>query len=159
MRIRNSILAASLTAACFGVIGAASIPAWLDEGLPSWNTNNPKSPIRFVDIKDSFVWYDVMKSAEVDHKQIRARINDIVLGHGYTPMDDEEKVTTGKPPVTMGGRVTPKKCWSRSFVLNIQAQNDTKAVGDEPAGQRQRMLTSLVCEDTMSWWAAFRVAD
>src|SRR6187431_1501023 len=109
MRLRKSILAALLTAACLGILavpsGAASIPAWLDEGISNWNACNPKSPIRLFDIKDSFGWYDVTKSAEVDHKQIRARINDIVLGHGYAPMDDEEKVTTGKPPVTMGGRV------------------------------------------------------
>ena len=52
-----------------------------------------------------------------------------------------------------------KKCWSRSFVLNIQAENNTKAVGDETSGQRQRMLTSMVCEDTNAWWAAFRVAN
>jgi hypothetical protein len=52
-----------------------------------------------------------------------------------------------------------KKCWSRSFVLNIQAENHTIAVGDEPSGQRQRMLTSLVCEDSATWWAGFRVAN
>ena len=86
------------------------------------------------------------------------RVKTVVLGQRYKPLDDEELVTTGKPPVA-SGRSTPKKCWSRSFDFDIQAQNDTRAVGDEPSGQRQRMLTSLVCDDPATWWTAFRVAD
>jgi hypothetical protein len=137
---------------------AASVPAWLDDGISKWNAAHPGTEIAFVDIKDSFVWYDMPKGGEVGQKQIRERVNAIVLGNGYQPLDDEELVTTAKPPVT-SGRSTPKKCWSRSFVLNIQAENDTKAVGEEPSGQRQRMLTSMVCEDSATWWAAFRVAN
>jgi hypothetical protein len=137
---------------------AASVPAWLDDGITKWNTANPASQIRFVNIKDSFVWYDMEKGGAVGQKEIRDRVNAIVLKNGYQPMDDEELITTAKPPVT-SGRAEPKKCWSRSFVLNIQAQNDTIAVGDERSGQRQRMLTSMVCEDTNAWWAAFRVAN
>jgi len=136
---------------------AASVPAWLDDGISKWNTANPTSRIRFVNIKDSFVWYDMAKDA-VGQKEIRDRVNSIVLKNGYQPLDDEELVTTAKPPAT-SGRTSAKKCWSRSFVLNIQAQNNTIAVGDENSGQRQRMLTSLVCEDSKAWWAAFRVAN
>jgi len=138
--------------------GATSLPAWLDDGISTWNTAHPDTRIRFVAIKDSFVWYDMSKAADLGHQQIRERLNTIVLGHGYKPMDDEERVTTGKPPVESGAS-TPKKCWSRSFVLDIEAQSNTKAVGGESPGQRQRMLTSLVCEDTATWWAAFRTLD
>lgn len=137
---------------------AASVPAWLDAAISKWNGEHPDAAIRFVNIRDSFVWYDMPKTAELGHQQIRERVNAIVLNNNYVPMDEEELVTTGKPPVT-SGRSTPKKCWSRSFVLNIQSQSNTKAVGEESAGQRQRMLTSLVCEDTATWWAAFRVAE
>ena len=165
--LRPTVLAV-VAACCAAVLGvglmattpcsAASIPAWLDDGISKWNAGNPDTPIRFVDIKDSFVWYDIPRKPDLTHQQIRARLNDIVLGHGYVPMNDEESVTTGKPPVE-SGRSTPKKCWSRSFVMNVKAQSETKEVGGESAGQRQRMLTSLVCEDTTTWWAAFRVVE
>ena len=161
MNVRGGSLLRSIpvvAACCAGVLClAASIPAWLDDGISKWNAANPETKTRFVDIKDSFVWYDMPKTAELGHQQIRERVNNIVLSNGYELMDDEELVTTGKPPVT-NGRSTEKKCWSRSFVLNISAQGDTKAVGGESSGQRQRLLTSLVCEDSASWWAAFRVA-
>jgi hypothetical protein len=138
---------------------AASVPAWLDEGISVWNEANPADAIRFVNIKDSYVWYDMPKSAEISQKMIRERLKSIVYRNGYEPMDEEDLVTTGKPPVT-AGRSTPKKCWSRSFVYSIQAQSNTKATGDdETAGQRQRLLTSLICEDSSVWWAAFRVAE
>jgi hypothetical protein len=161
--IRRIAAAGMLVAALVAVLVtvpclAASIPSWLDDGISKWNTANPQSPIRFVDIKDSYVWYDLPRTADMGHAQIRERLNKIVMDHGYKPMDDEEMVTTGKPPVT-SGRVMAKKCWSRSFVLNLTAQADTKAVGDASPGQRQRMLTSLVCEDSKTWWAAFRVAE
>lgn len=163
MRSRTTHRFAALTflAACFALAGsthAASVPAWLDDGISKWNAANPASQIHFVNIKDSFVWYDMDKGGSVGQKEIRDRVNTIVLRNGYQPMDDEELITTAKPPVS-SGRTTAKKCWSRSFVLNIQAQNNTIAVGDEPSGQRQRMLTSMVCEDTDNWWAAFRVAN
>ena len=160
MNLRSTVLAAVLGVGLLASVpaGAASIPAWLDEGISNWNAANPDTPIRFVDIKDSFVWYDMPKTPEIAHQKIRQSLNDIVLGHGYVPMNDEEVVTTGKPPVE-SGRVTAKKCWSRSFVMNVQAQSETKTVGGESAAQRQRMLTSLVCEDTATWWAAFRIAE
>lgn len=141
-----------------GTSRAATIPAWLDAGIAKWNGANPAAKLSFVNIKDSFVWYEMPKSAEHSLPQMRDRVNGVVLGQGYKPLDDEELVTTAKPPVA-SGRSSAKKCWSRSFVLNIQAQNDTKAVGDEASGQRQRMLTSMVCDDSATWWAAFRVAD
>ena len=168
MSIRSRIRVL-FAASCAGLVAAgaltatpcraASIPAWLDDGISKWNAENPDVPIRFVNIKDSFVWYDIPKTPEVPQQRIRAGVDKIVLGNSYQPLDDEESVTTGKPPVTSGAS-TPKKCWSRSYVLNVQAQSNTKAVGDEDAaGQRQRMLTRLVCEDYSTWWAAFRVAD
>ena len=160
MRVITIAVAAAFGAAVLVATPApaASVPAWLDEGISNWNQKNPDAAIRFVNIKDSFVWYDMPKSAEIGQKQIRERLKTIVYGNGYEPMDEEDLVTTGKPPVT-SGRSAPKKCWSRSFVYNIQAQSGTKAVGDDPSGQRQRLLTSLICEDTSVWWAAFRVAE
>jgi len=137
---------------------AASVPAWLDDGITRWNGANPANQLNFIAVKDSYVWYQMPKSTQHTLPQLRDRLNQVVLGNGYQPLDDEELVTSGKPPVA-SGRSTPKKCWSRSFVLNIQAQNDTKALGDDPSGQRQRMLTSMVCDDASTWWAAFRVAN
>ena len=137
---------------------AASVPAWLDEGISNWNQANPQAAIRFVSIKDSYVWYDMPKAQDIDQKLIRERLKTIVHRNGYEPMDEEDLVTTGKPPVT-AGRSAPKKCWSRSFVYNIQAQSNTKSSDDDVAAQRQRLLTSLICEDSSVWWAAFRVAE
>jgi hypothetical protein len=152
------VLLAGVAAAAVSPCGAASVPAWLDAGISKYNAANPGAEIRFVDIKDSFVWYDMPRTEAISAAQIRERVNSIVLANRYEPMDDEEIVTTGKPPV-QSGRSMPKKCWSRSFVLTIQAQSNTKEVGGDPSGIRQRMLTSLVCEDTGTWWAAFRVVD
>jgi len=162
MRARNVAVAALM---CAGLLAAAapahaaSVPAWLDEGITNWNQANPDAAIRFVTIKDTYVWYDMPKAQDINQKQIRERLKAIVHRNGYEPMDEEDLVTTGKPPVA-SGRSTAKKCWSRSFVYSIQAQANTKAVGDdETAGQRQRLLTSLICEDASVWWAAFRVAE
>ena len=146
-----------LVGALLGTAGrATSIPVWLDEGIAKWNAEHSTTPIRFVDIKDSFVWYDVPRSAELGHPQLREGVNRIVLANGYQPMDDEELITTARPPVT-SGRTSSKKCWNRSFVLNIQSQSNTKAVGEAAQGQRQRMLTNLVCEDAETYWLAFRI--
>jgi hypothetical protein len=145
-------------AMCTTASYAATIPAWLDAGVTKWNDANPAAQLKFVNIKDSYVWYEMPKSPDHSLPQMRDRVNKVVLGQGYQPLDDEEMVTTGKPPV-VSGRTSAKKCWSRSFVLNIQAQNDTTTVDGERSGQRQRMLTSMVCDDSATWWAAFRVAD
>lgn len=151
--IARAILVLSAVLPCL----AASVPSWLDDAITKWNSAHAESQIQFVDIKDSFVWYDVAKTPEIGSQQIRERVNNIVLAHGYTPMDDEELVTTGKPPVK-SGRVVAKKCWSRSFILDIKAQENAKTVGEMSATVRQRVLTSLVCDDSETWWAAFRVA-
>src|SRR6185436_18150662 len=45
---------------------AESIPAWLDDGISNWNRQHPESRIEFVNIRDSFVWYQMPKT-EVDH--------------------------------------------------------------------------------------------
>lgn len=163
MKTRSGI--AALCAVLFAALAivatpahAASVPAWLDDGISKYNASHPGTEITFVNVKDSFVWYDMPKGEQLNPKMIRERVNSIVLDNGYKPLDDEELVTSAKPPV-MSGRAVPKKCWSRSFVLDIQAENNTKAVGDGTSGQRQRMLTSMVCEDTSTWWAAFRVAN
>lgn len=137
---------------------AEAIPAWLDDAISKWNGENPTLPITFVNFKDSYVWYEVPRTAEIGHQRLREAINRIALGKGYAPLNDEEFVTTGRPPA-VNGPSTQKKCWNRSFVLNVQAQGNTKAVGDESPGQRQNMFSSLVCEDAEKWWAAFRVAQ
>ena len=133
---------------------AAAVPVWLDDAISSFNGKNPATPITFVKIKDSFVWYQMPKTAELGAREARDRVNALVTAHGYQAMDEEGLITTARPPAQ-----GDKKCWSRSFVLNIQSQNNTKAVGDESPGQRQRMLTTLVCDDATIAWAAFRVAQ
>ena len=136
-------LTIGLLSAGFGL--AASIPAWLDDAISAWNQENPDLPIQFVDIKDSFVWYMIPVNDEIGHAEIRKRIYALVENHGYQKTVAEELVTTGKPP-TPNKPYKPKKCWSRSFTLTVD-------VG------RQRMLTTLVCEDTASWFTGFRTVQ
>lgn len=138
---------------------AASIPAWLDEAITSWNGENPGLQIQFVDIKDSFVWYFVERSTEIGQKEIRDATYRIVEAHGYRPADDEELVTTARPPTPEGPSRSSKKCWRRSFVLAIDSLSDQKAVESDDTGQRQRMLTSLICEDEKAWYPGFRVLN
>jgi hypothetical protein len=128
-----------------GLCHAASIPAWLDDAISKWNHENPAVQIRFVDIKDSFVWYMIPDTPETGHKVVRERTYTIAGAHGYQRTEAEELVTTGRPP----SPVKPykdKKCWTRSFTLNLE-------VG------RQRLLTTLVCEDEGYWFAGFRIAE
>jgi hypothetical protein len=127
--------------------GAASVPAWLDDSITSWNKENPTSPIRFVDIKDSYVWYTLAATPELDSKTIRSRVYDIAYRNGYKNTQDEELVTTGKPP-TSSGPSKAKKCWTRSFLRDLQQGSATT---------QERMLTTLVCEDGASWSAGFRI--
>jgi hypothetical protein len=126
---------------------AAQIPAWLDDSITSWNTNNPTSTIQFVDIKDSYVWYTMNATPELGSKEIRARVYGIAYKNGYANTQDEEIVTTGKPPKA-NGPVKTAKCWSRSFLRDLQKGSATT---------EQRMLTTLVCEDGASWSAGFRI--
>ena len=137
---------------------AASIPAWLDHAITEWIQENPDVQIEFVDIKDSFVWYMIPGSPETASKDIRTSIHEIVIKNGYEVTDQEELVTTGKPP----SQTTPykeKKCWQRSFVLTINELSNTTAIGGERSGVRQRLLTSLVCQDGRDWYAGFRIAQ
>ena len=126
-------------------IGAASVPAWLDDAITEWNLENPKVQIQFVEIKDSFVWYAVPNTPETGHAELRESIYGIVQRHGYQRTEAEELVTTGRPPSLDKSSSRDKKCWKRSFTLDLE-------VG------RQRLLTTQVCADTTSWLAGFRVA-
>jgi len=126
---------------------AGSIPAWLDDAITSWNSNNPQSPIDFVAIKDSYVWYSVDGAPGLGSKEIRARIYGIAYKNGYVNTQDEEIVTTGKPP-TSAPPVKTRKCWTRSFLRDVQQGSSTTV---------ERMLTTLVCEDGEDWSAGFRI--
>lgn len=126
---------------------AGSIPAWLDDGISEWNKANPASPIQFVDIKDSYVWYTMAGTPELTSKEVRGRAYNIAYKNGYANSQDEEIVTTGKPPVA-SGPVTTKKCYTRSFLRDIQKGSATTV---------ERMLTTMVCEDGPNWALGFRV--
>jgi hypothetical protein len=128
-----------------GMALAASVPVWLDDAITEWNAENAEVPIRFLDIKDSFVWYTMPKIDEISHSQIRERTYAIAESNGYQKMVAEELVTTGKPP-TATKAYQPKKCWSRSFTLNIRASE-------------QRVLSTLVCEDPANWYMGFRIVQ
>jgi len=164
---------AAITAGCFALavtVGllavapshAASIPAWLDDAITIFNERNPETRIWFVDIKDSFVWYRIPNEPDIGSHDIRERVYTIVAENGYKRTDDEELITTARPPEpTAPGR--EKKCWRRSFVLDIEQLSNTTSSGgyggtnSARPGQRQRMLTSMVCEDGENWFAGFRV--
>jgi hypothetical protein len=135
---------------------AASIPVWLDDAIAVWNSENADIPITFVDIKDSYVWYTIPVNPEFGQQEIRERIFKIVSANGYQRTDEEELITTGRPPSPTGPS-REKKCWKRSFVLNIDELSNTTAVGGPRSGQRQRMLTSMVCQDTQQWLTGFRI--
>jgi len=141
--------AALITASALAVTlsSAASIPAWLDDSITNWNKQNPQSPIQFVDIKDSYVWYTIAATPELDSKNVRTRVYNIVHTNGYANTQDEEIVTTGKPP-TGSGVSKAKKCWTRSFLRDLQKGSATT---------QERMLTTLVCEDGANWSAGFRI--
>ena len=151
----KTIVAAAACCACLLTINlvattpcnAGSIPAWLDDSITTWNTNNPDSPIKFVAIKDSYVWYTMVATPELGSKEIRARVYGIAYKNGYANTQDEEIVTTGRPP-TAGVPAKDKKCWTRSFLRDIEKGSSTTV---------QRMLTTLVCEDGPNWAAGFRI--
>jgi hypothetical protein len=126
---------------------ANSVPAWLDDAITEWNKANPASPIRFVDIKDSYVWYTVAATPELGSKEIRGRVFGIATKHGYAPSQDEEMVTTAKPPAPTGP-AKAKKCWSMNYTREVQKGNSLS---------QERMLTTLVCEDGPNWAAGFRI--
>ena len=162
-RWTDRVFPALATAVAIGLLAvtpssAASIPAWLDGAIADWNEENEAIQIEFVDIKDSFVWYMIPDTPDIGSKEIRASIYKIIQANAYKTTDQEELVTTGKPP----SPVKPykeKKCWTQSFVLDIDELSNTTAAGgrDGNPGQRQRMLTSLVCEDGPRWFTGFRI--
>jgi len=143
-----------------GSVSAASIPAWLDDAISEWNDKSPDIQIEFVDIRDSYVWYMIPDTDEISHKDIREGVFNLAMANGYKITAEEELITKGKPP----SPVTPyreKKCWTRSYVLDINELSNTTAVGQRGSGggtgMRQRMLTSMVCEDQQYWFAGFRI--
>jgi hypothetical protein len=156
-RMNKTLVIGLLCTACLagnGVLAAApgnaaQIPAWLDDGISEWNKANAANQIQFVDIKDSFVWYAMAGTPNLSAKDVRGKIYGIAYKSNYANMQDEEIVTTGRPPVK-SGPATAKKCWSRSFLRDIQQKSDTTV---------QRMLTSMVCEDAPNWSIGFRVAQ
>ena len=90
MRSGNKAIVVLLGLIGAGLCFAASIPAWLDDAITVWNDENPEIPIRFVDIKDEFVWYMVPENTEFGHKEIRSRIQAIALENKYMTTDEEE---------------------------------------------------------------------
>jgi len=150
---RPATVLAAVAVCCSGILlsvpcAAAEIPAWLDDSISKWNAENADVQIAFADIKDSFVWYTIPKNPKGGQQEIRAAIRKIALGNSYVPMGEEDTVTTGKPPVAKG-QSTRKKCWNRSYMMGVKTGSAT---------QSSSMLTTLVCEDTASWWAGFRLA-
>ena len=141
---------------CAGLIGmgllaaspchAGSIPAWLDDGISQWNKANPESRLQFVSIKDSYVWYTMPGNTELASKDIRERVYGIAYKNGYANTQDEEIVTTARPP-SPNGPAKEKKCWTRSFLRDIQKGSPTTV---------ERMLTTFVCEDGANWSVGFR---
>jgi hypothetical protein len=126
-----------------GLVMATSIPAWLDDAITKWNAKNPDIQIQFLDIKDEFVWYMLPRTTELGHQEIRERIYGIADDNKYERTAEEELVTTGRPPAPNNPRKT-RKCWRRSFTLDIDLG-------------RQRMLSTMVCEGNEHWYAGFRV--
>ena len=131
-----------------GVGHAASIPAWLDDAITEFNKNNPAMQIEFVDIKDSFVWYTIPKTAEIDGPEIRARIHALIQRHGYEKVNEEELVTTGRPPNKPSKTM---KCWRLSFFLSSTSETRAMSGG--------RMITNMVCKDDQKWFTGFRIAQ
>ena len=159
LRIRGAIMLAACLAAVVLAAApclAASIPAWLDEAITSWNERNPTLPIQFVAIKDSYVWYRVQESPEIGQKGIRDITYKIAQQNGYATTNEEELVTTGRPP-SESGPSTAKKCWKRSFVKTLEGQANTTTVAGDHAGVQQRMLTSMICEDGPYWALGYRI--
>ncbi len=126
-----------------GLAIAATIPVWLDDAISKWNHENPDEAFLFLDIKDSFVWYMFPKTDDLANAEIRERMYAVVDANGYQKTEEEELITTGKPP-SPTEPYKAKKCWSRSFTLPLDAGG-------------QRMLTTLLCEDDTNWYPGIRI--
>ena len=154
MRAHVSRLVCGLAALAFALLAAPSasaangqIPAWLDDAIASRNQANPDNPITFVAIKDSYIWYTVSNTPPKSGKEIRERVYAIARENKYATNQDEEIVTTANPPVTSGASKA-RKCWTRSFLRDVQSASATTV---------QRMLTTMVCEGDSNWYAGFRI--
>ncbi|MCP3980539.1 MAG: hypothetical protein GY716_14650 [bacterium] len=122
---------------------ANSIPAWLDDAIGKHNAEqSEEGQILFVDIKNNFVWYTVPKTSESQQTEIRASVYGLAESNGYVQTQEEERVTLARPPTT-GGKHTEKKCWNRSFLLDLDHG-------------KQRMLTTLICAGDGEWLIGFR---
>jgi len=128
---------------------AASIPAWLDDAITGWNTAHPENPFQFVAIKDTYVWYRMAPVPDLTPRDVRERVYGIAQANGYSRTQDEEMVTTARPPVS-SGPTKSAKCWTRTFLRSAQKG---------ATGGSQRMLTTMVCEEGVSWSAGFRVLE
>jgi hypothetical protein len=156
MRAHVSRLVCGLAALAFALLAAPSasaangqIPAWLDDAIASRNQANPDNPITFVAIKDSYIWYTVSNTPPKSGKEIRERVYAIARENKYQDTQDEEVVTAAHVPVA-NGVAKQRKCYSRSFLRDVQANSATTV---------QRMLTTMVCEGDGTWNAAFRIAQ
>ena len=146
-----------LSFAGMGFSSAASIPVWLDDAITEWNDKTPNVQIAYLDIKDSYVWYMIPDTDDINSTDIRKGVFNLAIGNGYKITAEEELITTGKPP-SPTAPYREKKCWTRSFVLDVQELSNTTAAGsNQNSGIRQRMLTSMVCEDSQYWYAGFRI--
>jgi hypothetical protein len=147
MKLLREALVAAAFVATLG--SAAQIPAWLDDGIANWNKAYPANQAKFLNIKDSYVWYSITGTPDLSSKDIRAKAYGIAYKSGYANTQDEEIVTTGTPPA-VSGPAKAKKCWTRSFLRDVQKGSDTTV---------HRMLTSMVCEDSPNWAVGVRTAQ
>ncbi len=150
-RASKTLIITSLGLAALCAIVATSTqarqgPAWLDDGISEWNKANPKSQIQFNAMKDSYAWYTMPVTQELSSKDVRGKIYGIAGKNGYAHTQDEEMVTTGRPPVK-SGMSSSKKCWTRSFMRDAKWGSDASTT---------RMLTTMVCEDPPNWSIGFR---
>ena len=154
---RTALIVGVMLGAGFAALGlfgttpcrAATIPAWLDDGIAEWSKAHPESPIQFVAIKDGYVWYRMTATPTLGSKDIRSSVYGIANKNGYASTQDEEMVTTGRPPVPNGPAKTVK-CWTRSFLRDAQKGSTTTV---------ERMLTTMVCEEGPTWSVGFRILE
>ncbi len=148
-RVALYVAVAALAVAAVAPNWAATIPVWLDDAISGWNAAHAESPIQFVAIKDAYAWYRMAGAPELAAKDIRDRVYGITEANGYVKTQDEEMVTTGRPPVA-SGPVKTVKCWTRTFLRDPKKGSTSVS---------QRMLTTMVCQEDGTWAAGFRVLE
>ena len=114
MNSRSCVCLLILGTLTVAVAYAASIPAWLDDAITEYNGKNPELQIKFVDIKDSFVWYTIPQATDMEIGEVLSRIYALVERHGYEKTADEELVTTGRPPIINKMNTASVSSWSVS---------------------------------------------